>query len=66
MSEVGRTKRKEKCENCTKQVSVRCFPHGEGGLLVPHLSVICQQCNKKQTEDGVGPDPEQEEVNEQV
>ncbi|XP_023805362.1 nuclear prelamin A recognition factor isoform X1 [Oryzias latipes] len=41
MSEVGRTKRKEKCENCTKQ------------------------CNKKQTEDGVGPDPEQEEVNEQ-
>lgn len=45
MSEVSRAKRKEKCENCTKQVSLRCSLEGGGVSVIPdcRLSTVQQE-----------------------
>lgn len=68
MSEINLTKRKEKCENCTKQVSfwiykmAACEIHG---FYLFFLS-FSSQCNKKNSNDGAGSHQEKDEVSGQV
>lgn len=68
MSEINLTKRKEKCENCTKQVSFWICMSGaceiHGFYLVFWSSSL--QCNKKNSHDGADSPQEKDEVNGQV
>lgn len=73
MSEVNIAKRKEKCENCTKQVGFvlsqlillyKCWDWKT--MCWSEVLIFLTQCNKKQSEDGANSNQEGEEVNGQV
>lgn len=73
MSEVNPGKRKEKCENCTKQVSSRLRISASEKLNVRNVtllssdqSIVLPQCNKRQSDDGANSQQEGDEVNGQV
>lgn len=67
MSEVSIAKRKEKCENCTKQVQV-CLETASfvSRPVVFNQTSICPQCNKKQGDEDASPHLERDEAEEEV